>query len=85
MWTPLLLLPPLPLLLASTQPQPPSCALHPLHFHAIEQLPFVGQIVLEFVLERFWIMNEDVYMLSEGTCDSELGSYPGQVMQCLGF
>ena len=28
------------------------------------------------VLERFWIANKDIHMLSEGTCDSELGSYP---------
>ena len=42
------------------------------------------QEVLEVVLERFWIENEDVCMLRGGTCDSELGSYPGQVMQCQG-
>ena len=29
-------------------------------------------------------MNEDVHMLRGGTCDSELGSYPGQVMWCQG-
>ena len=40
------------------------------------------QEVLEEVLERFQIVNEDVRMLSEGTCDCEFGSYPGQVTQC---
>ena len=35
-------------------------------------------------LERIWIANEDVRMLRGGTCDSELGSYPGQGRQVSG-
>ena len=42
------------------------------------------QEVLEEVLERFWIPNKDVCMLRGGTCDSELGSYPGQGRQVSG-
>ena len=42
------------------------------------------QEVLEEVLERFWIANEDICMLRGGTCDSELGSYPGQGRQVSG-
>ena len=80
MW---ILLPLPPLLPAPTQPQPPSYSLHLLCFHATEWLPVLTSLFRE-VLERFWITNEDIHMLREGTCDSELGSYPGQVRECPG-
>ena len=66
--------------LSTPLPLPPSCVLPSSRFHTTS----CGQFILEEVLERFQIVNEDVCMLSEGTYDSELGSHPGQVTECQG-